>query len=183
MTLLNTGSTGSKFGEYGGRKITLACAWSSIKWKQSPMMDNASVHHWFKGINTGIKHSLTNFSNLLPFSIPSAKNTSCTPSEDTTGTAEYHTPLINILWSTGGMPLRLHAPKLPCTVLSITSTFICPHKHCWVIHGDFSHELYLQVIYLCIATWRITCLYYIPWTWVFEFYRWLAHTHCDAKHL
>jgi len=130
-----------------------------INWQYCTFLISPSCTrgYWFKGINTGIKHSLTNFSNLLPFSIPSAKNTSCTPSEDTIGMAEYRTPLINILWSTGGMPLRLYPNFLALYRLSHPLSSV--HTN---IAGSYLENSAMNLARkssdLCIVTWRITCL-------------------------
>ena len=112
LTWLNNSSNGIKSGEYGGRKISFACATVSIWWTtgrtwwiaQLSITTTDRVFVPLNGFKIGSRVSVTNSSNLIPFTELSMMWTSCTPSNDITAIPEYLTPWIESRWSLGGMP-------------------------------------------------------------------------------
>ena len=61
------------------------------------------------GCRIGKRQLLINSSNLSPFTDPSSRQTSWTPSKDMIGKADRGTHRLKILWSLGGLPLTAYA--------------------------------------------------------------------------
>ena len=138
------------------RKITLACAWSLIKWKQSHsivLMDNASVHH--------VQEVIDLKASTLESSILSQIFQIC-----------FHSPVLQKtqqVWQSIALLWSIFCDQPAGCLSGYTQTSL----QCFLYHHPLSSvhtniagsylensamNLARKSSHLCIATWRITCL-------------------------